>query len=106
MVRKITSLFILLAFLLLKSTSLFAAETKQSHAICCEANQESEQSPVDDKQDKSQEFADEDFLTACPVSLVSPECNKEVNIYQEQPLVALPVSLPNPPPDVLVFAGV
>lgn len=106
MSRKITSLFILFAFLLLKSTSLFAFETKQNHTICCEADQDAEQSPVDDKTDKSQEFADEDFLTGCPVFLVSPECIKEINIYQERPLIALPVSLPNPPPDVLVFPGV
>ncbi len=101
MFKKLTGIFILLSFLLIKSTSLLAADLKQ-HAISCCVAQDADDAADAEKETKQLEIADEDLL-------IQPAFGPTFLILSEKPvqltvphILAPYLSLPYPPPNGLI----
>jgi hypothetical protein len=99
MLKKLTGLFILLLFLLVKSTSLFAVDAHKKSMIIYHAEQNTDETPDAEKETKQLEIADEDFINQAvtgPVSLILSK--KQVHIVVQR-ITAPYISLPYPPPN-------
>lgn len=105
MFRKVTSVFILLAFMLVKGTSLWISEQEKPLLGYCISDQESEEMPKSDKSDKWLEFCDDDFLPNYAFELVSFENVQRVNHDAVLQVLPIYISSVNPPPDSSIFPG-
>lgn len=101
MFKQLTGIFILLSFLLVKSTSLFAVDKHQQHLSVCYAEQASDEVPDVEKDCKQLEIMDEDSI-AHPIS--SPfflVLSKKLVLIAAANINAPYISLPYPPPNGL-----
>jgi hypothetical protein len=99
MYRKITSIFILLAFLLVKGTSLCIADGDKPTLSYYTSDQESEEKPGADKSGKCIEFHDDDFLPNYAFELLPLESEQRMNRDAALQLLPIYISSVNPPPD-------
>lgn len=99
MLKKLTGIFILLCFFLVKSTSLFAVDQHQPSNIACCAEQGADETPDAEKESKQLEISDEDFMQetiAVPLCLMLP---KNPVPFNAPDITAPYISLPYPPPN-------
>lgn len=100
MLIRLTGIFILLTFFLVRSTPLFAIESSATLKVlsCC-AEQPLEETPDADSDGEQLEIIDEDFINE---PLRSPEYFTFVNkaTLLNAPYISTPyISLPYPPPN-------
>lgn len=100
MLKKLTGIFILLSFLLVKSTPLFAMDShKQNVIINCAEQHDTDDTSDSDKERKQLETIDEDFILECiavPGFLMLSDQGTVFNVGR----VNTPyLSLPYPPPN-------
>ncbi|MBE9602573.1 hypothetical protein [Pedobacter sp. MC2016-24] len=105
MCRKITSIFILMAFLLVKGTSLCITDQDKHALSYFTSDQESEEKPAGDKSGKCIEFHDDDFLPNYAFELLPFESAKRINHDAALQLMPIYISSVNPPPDCIALVG-
>ncbi|MEQ7799361.1 hypothetical protein ABDJ41_06065 [Pedobacter sp. ASV1-7] len=100
MFRRITGLFVLLTFLLVKAVPLFASDHQrvQNTLICCIHHGTDENSEAEEES-KQIESADEDFIGEPLFELASLTIAKKAAHITVPDVMALCISLPYPPPD-------
>lgn len=98
MFKKLTGIFILLSFLLIKSTSLLAVDHKQNAISCC-AGQGADDAADAEKETKQLEIADEDLLVQSPLGPVFLILSKKPAHLTVPGILAPYLSLPYPPPN-------
>lgn len=100
MFRRITGLFVLLTFLLVKAVPLFAADRQdvQNTIIYC-IGQETDDNSETEEESKQIESADEDFIGQPLFELASLTIAKKATHIIVPDVMALCISLPYPPPD-------
>ena len=98
MFKKLTGIFILLSFLLIKSTSLLAADYRQNVISSC-AEQGTDEPADAEKETKQLEIADEDLLIQAPVGPVFLILSKKPVHLTVPGILAPYLSLPYPPPN-------
>jgi hypothetical protein len=102
MFKRITGLFILLTFLLVKSTSLFAVEQQQQNPAVMSAQQGMDDHTADaEKESKQLETIDEDFPDQPVLYLASLTLSKKEGHVIVPPITPPYISLPYPPPNQL-----
>lgn len=109
MLKKLTGLFILLCFFLVKSTPLFAAhkhEHQQNVMTCCAEQNTADQNTAGENEDsqkecKQFEIADEDFIGQPAVQLNAITLNKKLRPLEILCVPAPYIALPYPPPNFL-----
>ncbi|TKC57586.1 hypothetical protein FBD94_20100 [Pedobacter hiemivivus] len=99
MFRRLTGIFILLSFLLVKSTSLFAIDKHQQHLSVCSTEQEADEVPDLEKECKQLEIMDEDYISH-PISnpfflLLSKKLILSGVANISDPYISLPYLPPN-----------
>lgn len=100
MFKKISGILILLSFLLVKSTPLFAADNFK-HTIVSNAaeQQEADDTPDADKESKQLETVDEDFIQESMAVRIFLILSKSI-VHSNTPYISTPyISLPSPPPN-------
>lgn len=105
MLKKITSVLILLAFLLVKGTSLCVSDWGKSAEVHYVSDQESEETPAADKSGKCVEFHDDDFLPNYAFELLPFELSKRINLDAALQMLPIYISSVNPPPDSGLYFG-
>lgn len=98
MFRKLTGIFILLSFLLIKSTSLLAAGQQQSVISCCAA-QGTDDAADAEKESKQFEIADEDLLVQPPFGPIFLTLSNKPAHLTVPDIISPYLSLPYPPPN-------
>ena len=106
MLRKLTGIFILLCFLLIKNSPLFIFDTFRQPIVLSamlsqsDTEQESNEVPEENKASKQLECADEDFihLQSLNFTPVLPLA-KQLHVHYSKQTTAAYFSLPHPPPD-------
>jgi hypothetical protein len=106
MVRKLTGIFILLCFLLIKNSPFYIFDTFKQPVVFAALNtvgdldQESKEVPEENKGSKQLEYADEDFihLQVLNFTPVLPLAS-QLNVHFSKQTSAAYLSLPYPPPD-------
>nr|WP_121272896.1 hypothetical protein [Pedobacter schmidteae] len=108
MFKKLTGLFILLCFFLVKSTPLFAAhqhEHQQNVVTCCAdqntADQNAGENEDSQKECKQFEIADEDFIGQPGIQLNAITLTKKLRSLEILCVPAPYIALPYPPPNFL-----
>lgn len=98
MFKKLTGIFILLSFLLIKSTSLLAADQQQNVISCCAA-QGADDAQDAEKENKQLEIADEDLLVHPPFGPIFLILSNKPAQLTVPDIIAPYLSLPYPPPN-------
>jgi len=100
MFKRIAGIFILLSFLLVKSTPLFAVEQQLKNVVVAGAAQSTDDSAPDaEKESKQLEIADEDFPGQPVLLLASLTLSKKTGHIIVPAVTAPYISLPYPPPN-------
>jgi len=105
MLRKITSILILLSFFLLRGTSVYSSDWDKSAGLHYASDQESEESPTADKSGKCGESDDDDFLPTYAFDLLPLEISKRINFSAALHMLPIYISSVNPPPDSGLYFG-
>jgi len=116
MFRKLTGIFILLCFLLVKNSPLAIFDTFK-HAVSLStlsklsmlpmeqelpAEQESNESPEENKSSKQLEYADEDFIYQSELNFMHVlSLSKRLDNHYVKQISPTYFSLPHPPPDCM-----
>lgn len=99
MLKKLTGIFILLSFLLIKSSPLFAMDhCKHDVTVCC-AEQGGDENPDAEKESQQLEITDEDFIQQ---SIKIPGfllLTKKAILFNDARINTPYISLPYPPPN-------
>lgn len=102
MLRQLTGIFILFAFLLVKGNTLFAEGVAEKITITQESQESSDEPADDEKESKNMEFADEFLHHTCFFILPLVPSKKLIHTdVHHNFLVHLPVW--GPPPNSAVF---
>lgn len=102
MFKRITGIFILLSFLLVKSTSLFAVEQQDQNAVVMSVQQDADDkghSPDAEKESKQLETIDEDFPDQPVLYLAALILSNKAGHLLVPEVTAPYISLPYPPPN-------
>lgn len=99
MLKKLTGIFLLLSFFLVKSTPLFAIDNYRADLVTCCPEQAADDVPDAEKEVKQLEITDEDFIReAVTVPGFLTLANKTT--FFNSPRINTPyISLPYPPPN-------
>lgn len=101
MFRRLTGIFILLSFLLVKSTSLFAVDKHQQYLSVCASGQETGEVPDLEKECKQLEIMDEDYISHLISSPFFFTLSRKLILSGVANISAPYISLPYPPPNGL-----
>lgn len=99
MLKKLTGLLILLSFLLVKSTSLFAV-LQDAEIVVSMQQQAADETPDTDKESKQLEITDEDFMNQPVVSPAFLTLSKKIRAIDVPNIPAPYMALPYPPPNL------
>jgi hypothetical protein len=100
MLKKLTGIFILLSFLLVKSTPLFAIDKyKQSITISCTEEPSADDTSDSEKENKQLETIDEDFIQACIALPGFLMLSNQTTLFNVGRINTPYISLPYPPPN-------
>ncbi len=98
MIRRLTCLFILLSFLMIKHGPLFLISSQDIAAVCC-TDEEQKEVPEENKGHKQVEFSDEEAIDIYFNTLAQLP-NQQVYFFSESPeTTTVYLSVLNPPPD-------
>lgn len=105
MCRKLTGIFILFCFLMVKNGPLTIFDTIKHPVLLSmltelPTEQEDNELPEENKSPKQLEYADEDFIYQSGLKCVfALPLSKRLDNYNVQQILPTYFSLPNPPPD-------
>ncbi|WP_316811934.1 hypothetical protein [Pedobacter heparinus] len=102
MFKRITGILILLSFLLVKSTALFAVQQQDQNTVVISTQQDTDDktnTPDAEKESKQLETVDEDFPDQPILYLASLTLSKKAGHLIVPEITAPYISLPYPPPN-------
>ena len=100
MLRKITGLLILISFLLIKSTPLFAADQYvQKVSVCCTEQQHTDEDQDTEKETKQLEITDEAFIDGTDVKELISSFSEKLWPAIVPGIFSIYMALPYPPPN-------
>ena len=99
MLKKLTGIFILLCFFLVKSTPLLAMDNYRTDVVSCCPEQAADDVPDAEKEVKQLEITDEDFIQAS-ITVPGFLMLTSKTTFFNSPRISTPyISLPYPPPN-------
>lgn len=99
MLKTLTGILILLSFLLVKSTPLFAMDDQQNITVGCTEQQAADDSSDSDKESKQLETIDEDFIQECIAIPGFLMLSNQISLFNVGRINTPYISLPYPPPN-------